>query len=389
MLLALWVGYAVWLFGTADGLFDANGKPLGRDFVVFWSVAVLTGDGQLPGLYDPVVFQARTAALFAREIPYYAWAHPPQMLLVVLPLGLAPYLWALGAWSLAGLAAYWLAARRWPLLVAPATLTNLLAGQAGLLVAALFLGWLRLLARAPARPLLAGVCVGCLAVKPHLGLMIPLALLASRAYSTIVAAAATGAVLVALAGVLFGWAAWQEWLLTGLPSRAAMMAETPGPSITVSAFAAARLLDWPVWAAWLAQTPLTALAAYATWSTWSRARRGLVSEEAAHAVLLLATCIATPMMFSYDLVLAAPVALWGLSRWRRRLRSASRAHLRELGEPALWAIVWMLPITTLFLNPAGLPVAGPILAAALAMTLWRTRHASAARARSSCAAQSR
>ena len=260
-LLILYVGYVAWLFGTADGLFGADGNPLGRDFVVFWSVAVLAGDGQPAGLYDPAFFQAHAAALFARELLLYVWVHPPPMLLVVLPLGLAPYLWALGAWSVAGLAAWWLAARRHALLLAPAVFINLLAGQAGLLLGALSLAALRLLGR---RPVLAGVCIGWLAVKPHLGLMLPVALLAARAWRAIAAAAVTIAGLAAVSGALFGWDAWREWLLTALPARAAMMADVPGPSITVSAFTAARLLDWPVWAAWLAQAPLTLLAVSAT-----------------------------------------------------------------------------------------------------------------------------
>ena len=224
--------------------------------------------------------------------------------------------------------------------------------------------------------MLAGVCIGCLALKPHLGLMLPVALLAARAWRAIAAAAVTVAGLAAVSGALFGWDAWREWLLAALPARAAMMADVPGPSITVSAFTAARLLDWPVWAAWLAQAPLTLLAASATWWTWSRARRGLASDEAAHAVLLLAACIATPTMFGYDLVLAAPVALWGLARWQRRVRATAggAAHLRDFGEPALWTMVWMLPLATLFLNPRGLPVASPVLAAALAMTVWQARH---------------
>ena len=374
-LLILSVGYVARLFGAADGLFEANGRPLGRDFVVFWTVAVLASDGQLlAGLYDPAHYQAQAAALFSREIPLYVWVHPPPMLLVVLPLGLAPYLWALGAWSVAGLLAYWLAARRHALLLlAPAVSINLLTGQAGLLLGALFLGALRLLGQ---RPVLAGVCVGCLAVKPHLGLMLPVALLAARAWRAIAAAAITVAGLAAVSGALFGWDAWREWLLTALPARTAMMADVPGPSITVSAFTAARLLDWPVWAAWLAQAPLTLLAASATWWTWSRTRRGLASDETAHAVLLLAACLATPTMFSYDLVLAAPVALWGLARWQRRVRAAAggTAHLRDLGEPALWAMVWMLPLATLFLNHRGLPIASPVLAAALGMTVWQARY---------------
>lgn len=373
LLLTLFVCYCVSRLQTSEGLFDATGDLVGGDFVVFWSVAELLADGHAAELYDARQYREIAAELFPRDLAPYAWVHPPQTLMAVSPLGLAPYAWALVAWSVLGLATYGLATGRLPLLLAPATFVTLATGQAGLLFGALYLAALRLLAR---RPLLAGACIACLAVKPQLGLMLPIALLASRAYATVLAAAVTATGLVVLSAAVFGWDVWRAWLLQALPDQMASIAGA-GASlgrITVSAFSGARLLGWPEWTAWLAQAPFAALAASATWWAFSRARRGLLPQRAARATLLLATCLATPYMFVYDLVLASPVALWWLAEWRRRPWTRSNLQARDLGEPLLWCAVWMLPFLALLLNPQGLPLASPVLAAALVVTLWRGRR---------------
>ena len=371
LLLAALVSYGVSRW--EEGLFNAAGDLIGGDFVVFWSVAELLADGHSAELYDARHYRELAAAFFLRELPPYAWVHPPHMLMVVSPLALAPYAWALGAWSVLGVVAYGLANRRATLLLAPATFVNLLAGQAGLLVGALYLAALRLLAR---RPALAGACIACLAIKPHLGLMIPIALLASRAYATMLAAAVAVTGLVVLSAAVFGWDVWRAWLLQALPDQMASIAgaHTSALRVSVSAFGGARLVGWPEWVAWLVQAPLTVFAAGATWWAFSRARRRLMPRPAAHATLLLATCLATPYMFVYDLVLASPVALWWLAEWRRRDWTRTGLRLHDLGEPLLWCTVWMLPLVLLFLNGQGLPLASPVLAAAVVVTLWRGRR---------------
>ena len=99
-LIAAYLGFTIVYLGSADGQFDATGHLLGRDFMVFWSAAVLTAQGHLLDLFDAIAFREFQAELFARELPIHQWSHPPQMLFIVLPFAPLPYLWALAAWSL-------------------------------------------------------------------------------------------------------------------------------------------------------------------------------------------------------------------------------------------------------------------------------------------------
>ena len=332
--------------------------------MVFWSSAVLAAQGHQLELYDPVVFQASMTALFSHDVPDYVWVHPPQMLFFILPFGQSSYLSALAAWSLLTLGAYMFATRKVSLLCAPSTFFNLNIGQTGFLLGALYCGALRILDR---KPVVAGVCIGFIAVKPHLGILIPIALLAARAWSTILSAALTIGALVLMSGLTFGWDAWRLWLFQAMPQQADFLDQFVSSEITLSAFSGARALGFSTRIAWLAQAPFTLLGMVATWWAFSRLRRGMTPTMEAYSVLLLSTVIATPYIYNYDLTLISPVALQALSSWRQRARS-----LADMGELFIWLLIWTLPFIVLRLNDAGLPIGSLIILAALGLTVWRT-----------------
>ena len=362
----LFTWFLSYVFGEIESsqyLFNEEGRPIGGDFLVFWSSGLLFVEGHLYDLFDPAAFRTLLAEFFDRDVPEYSWVHPPQMLFFVLPLSQLPYLWSLAIWSLLTLLAYTIATRRLALLFAPSTFINLNIGQTGFLLGAMYFGAIRLLER---HPVLAGICIGLIAVKPHLGVLIPVALLAVRAWSTIVSAALTIGTLVILSGLAFGWEAWRLWLFEAIPHQSAFLQEELGGTITPSAFAGARLLGLPAWGAWFAQAPFTILGTVATWWAFSRWRQELIPATTAFAILLLSTALATPYIFHYDLTLVSPVALQALTAWRQRTR-----RLTDVGELVLWLLVWILPFLVVRLNALGLPISSVILLAALAATVWR------------------
>ena len=362
-LLVWFVKLALSYLESTDGLFNENGRPTGADFVVFWTSAVLAAQGQLFDLYNPVVFQALMADLFSREMPDYAWVHPPQMLFFILPFGQSSYLSALAAWSGLTLGAYLFATRKLSLLCAPSTLFNLNIGQTGFLLGAMYYSALRILER---KPIVAGVCIGLIAVKPHLGILIPVALLAARAWLTILSAALTIGTLVLMSGLIFDWEAWRLWLFQAMPQQVDFLEQYVSAPIALSAFSGARTLGLSTWVAWLAQAPFTLLGLAATWWAFSRLRRGEIPATEAYSVLLLSTTIATPYIYVYDLTLISPVALHALASWRQRAKS-----LADTGELFVWLLIWTLPFIVLRLNAAGLPIGSLIVLAALGLTLWR------------------
>jgi len=120
-------------------------------------------------------------------------------------------------WLIAGWLSFYQALRlampgRQVLLLAlapPAVFINTYCGQNGVWTAAFLGGGLCLLER---RPVFAGVLFGLQAYKPHLALMIPVALLAGRQWRAFAAATVTVAALLLASIALAGLDGWRAFL---------------------------------------------------------------------------------------------------------------------------------------------------------------------------------
>ena len=225
LLLGVTAVIAVAWIATARGGLDLAGKPLGTDFTSFWTASKLALAGSPARAYDVAAHHAQQIALFGRDTGYAAFFYPPIFLLVCLPLAALPYLASLAAWLAATGALYWRMARAWlgeafgamPILAFPAVLSNVGHGQNGFLSAALFGAGALWLER---RPIVAGLCLGALAYKPHLGIMIPIALAIAGRWKSF---AAAGVAVMALAGAsygLFGLETWRGFLSDSSAARA-------------------------------------------------------------------------------------------------------------------------------------------------------------------------
>jgi alpha-1,2-mannosyltransferase len=105
LLIAYAAGLA-YLFGTADGLNDASGRPLGTDFANVYAAGTLVLDGQPQAPFDPALQYAREQAIFGAATLFYGWHYPPFFLFIAAALALMPYRLALLAWQGATLALY-------------------------------------------------------------------------------------------------------------------------------------------------------------------------------------------------------------------------------------------------------------------------------------------
>jgi alpha-1,2-mannosyltransferase len=297
---------------SGHGLTDPRGRPVGTDFVSFWTVSWALHDGRQHAIYIPRALAAlEEAVLGSKSASFYAWQYPPIALLVVYPLALLPYLYALGAWLGAGLAGYlsvlWrILPRRLTLyagLAFPAVLMTILHGQNAFLTVSLF-GWGLLLLRQ--RPVAAGGLLGVLAFKPQLGVLVPVALVAGGHWRAIVAAMLTILGLSAASTLLFGSAIWSEFL-AGAPLAGDILNKGLVFYYKMqSVFAAVRLLGGSLALAYSLQALVAAIvAALVAWA-WTRR----ADPELQSAALLAATPLATPFFLDYDLMVIAPAILW-------------------------------------------------------------------------------
>ena len=357
---------------TRDGL-DVTGKPLGTDFISFWTASKLALTGSPASAYDAAAHHAQQSALFGRDTGYAAFFYPPIFLLICLPLALLPHLASLAAWLTATGALYWRMARSWlgeafgamPIFAFPAVLINIGHGQNGFLSAALFGGGALWLER---RPIMAGLCLGALAYKPHLGIMIPIALVIAGRWKTFAAAGTTVGALAAASYGLFGLETWRGFLADSSVARLALEQGMVGNAKLQSAFAAVRLWGGGVGLAYGVQAAFAAFAAGAL--LWLRRRAPKSAAEG--PAMIVAALLASPFLLDYDLViLAAPLA------WMLR-EGAAKGFLSW--EKLLLLAAFALPaVSRMLASEARLPLAPVVMAALLVAILRRAAHVGEAR----------
>jgi alpha-1,2-mannosyltransferase len=336
--LIVYVVLAAVTIGRMQRGVDAHGNPAGGDFIAFWGASHLGLSGDAVGAYDlNTLFEAEKLAV--PDSAFHAtrpWEYPPMFLLAVLPSALLPYFPALLLFLGLGFAAYLMMMRRIlagpgmlpPLLGFAGVMMNFAEGQNGLLTAALGGGALLLLRAAP---LSAGVLMGLLTIKPHLGVLLPLALVCGRHWRALLSATLTAA---AYAGV--------SVLVLGPDTMAAFLAHLPQVAAWVEGgylpwakmptfFAFGRTLGLPVAAAYALHFTMAALAALGVAWVWLRC----ADFSLRAAALLAGTLLVSPYLYDYDLAWLGPALAWfavhALRRgWRR-------------GERELLVLLWLLP----------------------------------------------
>lgn len=212
---------------------DGSTLVVGRDFLNFWMYGRAAWMPDPARWYDAAVYQRELATFLDANYPGQNWSYPPTVMLFAAPFGKLGYLPALATWTLLGLAillpvaARHLADRRTliALMVSPAAVFCLISGQSSLMTAAMLIGIFAALDR---RPLLAGVLIGLLTLKPQLGLLFPFMLIASARWRVFAVAGVTALALAALAAALFGTQAWIAFVTQGLPAQNVVLSDPEG-----------------------------------------------------------------------------------------------------------------------------------------------------------------
>lgn len=288
------------------------GNPLPPvDFRVFWGAARLAAAGEPLAVHD----LGRLGSTFnAGAEDYLPWLYPPGFLVLVTPLGhlsfaMAYLLWTgltvvLTIWAfrpfVGGIGALWIIAA-----LAPAAYPAILLGQNSLLWMAGLLA--ALAALRDGRWLLSGVLIGCLTLKPHLGIMIPLALLAIGAWRTVFAASATTAALLVLPTLLYGVEYWRL-LGLGLAEHGERLAGWIGEMLyMINLSFTAAFFGVPDAAAWALQWFLALACSVAVVVVWRSNRVGF---DLKAAILMCAIILSAPYLWYYEAVFLVPLALF-------------------------------------------------------------------------------
>lgn len=308
------LAFCIWL---RLGVLAPEAEPLGGDFVSFYAASKLALAGHPGDAWRPALHGLAEDSLFRGPHGYMAFFYPPPYLLICAPLALLPYgvslaIWAFGT-ALLGLWMLYLALdKRLPyvsLLAFPAMWIDLGCGQNGALTLGVLCAGFALM---PRRPILAGLVLGLMVVKPQLAVALPFALggaaLAQpRYWRTFAATGISATSLCVLAWLAFGSDAYAAFFGNSTYAREALNRGLVDPSLMQSLFAGLRVLHVERFTAYIAQGLLSAAVLALTAFLSYRYR---LEGAALGAVTAAATLLATPFMLDYDLTIMALPLGW-------------------------------------------------------------------------------
>jgi hypothetical protein len=321
-----------------DG-YDIRGYMMGRDFLNIWMGSQLVHEGNLATLYFVPEYMARIRQDFTPNYYEHNFSYPPHILAFIVVFGLLPYFPALFLWTVGGIAALFAGLRAqaasWHVLMlslfSPATVANVISGQNGFFVAACFLGGFYLSNTAP---VMAGILFGILTIKPHLGILVPFALLFRRNWKCIGSAIATTLVLAGISVAIWGTGPWHDYVTLMLPYQKAGFLKSPKgffmrmmPGFYSDARIVMNMSDTMAMI-------LQFLAAFAAvLLVFPAVRRDGINPRTV-AMLAIASLIVLPYDFNYDMVMVAGAMAVYLSSLNTMY---ARTHL-------IFGMLWALPL---------------------------------------------
>jgi len=354
----------------SHNLIFESGLCVGGDFVDFYAASLAALGGHPAAVYDVHLQHIQMAKVMGgRDFGVLVFSYPPTFLLMVLPLSLLPFVASWVAFETVTLGGYFAVLRRiapnplgcWLAITFPGVIINFMCGQNGFLTTALIGGGLVCLER---RPILAGFLFGLMAYKPHLAVLIPLALLASRHWRALIATGVSGALFSAVSLAAFGPATWRAFF-SNFAITQKLVLDRGGIHFNTlqSIFGAVMMWGGSLSAGYAAQVIYALIAASAVIWVWKGERPFAVK-----AASLSAGCLmVSPYLLQYDLVLLAlPVAWLAMEGFEKGFLPYEKAVL---------VISWLLPRISLPMAlMARIPLAPIVIIVLLAAILRRTVH---------------
>jgi hypothetical protein len=307
------------------------------DFTAFWAASWLALNHAAGAVFKTAEIARAHAVVFPDGGYVYRWLYPPTYLFFVLPLALVPYSVAFAAWTISTLGGYaWALSKfvkdRWlalALFAFPGTLMNVLTGQNGFLLAAFFTAAAWHLER---RPIVAGVFIGLISVKPQLGVLWPIALLCGGHWQALAAAALTTMVLALASALAFGPELWVDFadqlaiIQQGLDRGNASWIKIP------TFYGGLRLVGLDQEVAYIIHFVLAAAVTVAVGLLWFRQ----TAMPLRYGALAVATLLVLPRLLVYDFaLLLLPLILIG--------RQGLSSGWRPLERPVL-VLCWLTPL---------------------------------------------
>jgi len=272
------------------------------DFDAFHIVAQRVWRGDLDQVYHFAALLKMQLEAAGGSTGFMPWTYPPQYALLLAPLALLPVGLAYLLFTAATLALYLAVLRRIAgvnfahvlVILFPALAITIGSGQNGFLTGALIA---LVCPNVERRPLLAGLALGAMVIKPHLAIAFGVYLLATRRWLALATAAFVVLASSLLCTLLFGWQIWTAWL-GAIRESASYLEQGYYPLYRmISAYAALYQAGLSANISFWGQVAVAALALLAVLFATARG----TSSQFALGITVMVSVMISPYAYDYDL----------------------------------------------------------------------------------------
>ena len=364
------------IFMPTKGYDNNFGYLYGRDFANFWAGGLAAVEGKIGILTNVDAYNLWLHDMFGGDVGMrsrYIFSYPPNVLPLLMPLGLVGYSTALYLYTIVSLAlaagmGWWLTGRErfgaLLMVLSPGLLATIFNGHPGMFLAALLVPGVMMM---ETRPVVAGLLLGLATVKPQLGLLIALILLIRFNWQAILAALASATALILVSVALFGTEPWIAYFATIAPRQVEVLQQIYDKNFIYFIPTPFALFIWLrfsfAWAQGL-QAVCTLMAAGAAVYIWIGSRDLALRVLAA----FIATSLILPYFNNYDLTMVALAQVVFLYRSPLAARFGKAFHV------TLWTVAALSPTIAIF----GPQIGAVALAAGLARLVALARRAESA-----------
>lgn len=340
-----WIFLVIFVIFTGSFIFEsfisttAKDPRPDRDFITYFAAAELAEQGRATDAYDLEKMHAAEKAVWANS-EKYAWFYPPTFHALVKPLAALDYKPAFALFISITLLIYLLAVKALahphsillPAAAFPAVLVNIIYGQNAFLTAGVVI---LVFTTLYPRPVLSGVLIGFLVIKPQMAVLFPLLLICGSHWQAFISAAITSTAICLLSTWSIGIDAWPAFFQSLSEARGYLEHGMLRWSQMISIFANVKQLGgstelaYGIHMAWAGMLLMLAIV------TWLRTQ-----DLALRATtFVLASLHFSPYMYDYELVwLALPLTLLAI----RGIHSGWLRFEREF-----LLITWLFPFIDL------------------------------------------
>lgn len=310
-----------------------------RDFITYYAAAELAEQGRVTDAYNLEKMHAAEKAVWAKS-EKYAWFYPPTFHALIKPLAALDYKPAFTLFMSITFLFYVLAVKVLahphavflPAAAFPAVLVNMIYGQNAFLTAGLVI---LVFANLYSRPVLSGILIGMLAIKPQMAVLFPLLLICGRHWHAFIAAAITSILVCMVSTWSIGAEAWPAFFNSLSEARGYLEVGMLRWSQMISIFVNVKQLGGSTELAYglhMAWAGILLILAVVTWlRTQDLALRA--------TTFVIATLHFSPYMYDYELIwIALPLILLAI-------RGIQYGWLRY--ERELLLMAWLFPFIDL------------------------------------------